>query len=68
MTRIRRISRTVLWAICKLFFIFYMINSVLSLPFSVMGPYPHPMENLVAILIVLPVALLARRAYIRLEQ
>jgi hypothetical protein len=66
---IRRISRTVLWAICKLFFIFYMINALLSVPVLVIDPYFHPIGPMLAgLLILAPIAVLARRAYIRLEQ
>jgi hypothetical protein len=69
MTHIRHISRTALWAICKLFFIFYMISALFSLPVVVIDPFFHPIgPTLAGILILAPIAVLARRAYIRLEQ
>lgn len=68
-TYIRRISRTVLWAICKLFFIFYMINLLLSPLVVVVDPYLHPIgPTLAGLLVLAPIAVLARRAYIRLER
>jgi hypothetical protein len=68
-TYTRRISRTILWAICKLFFIFYMINVLLSPLVVVVDPYLHPIgPTLAGLLVLAPIAILARRAYIRLER
>ena len=68
-TYIRRIFRTVLWAICKLFFILYMINVLLSPLVVIADPYFHPIgPTLAGLLILAPIAILARRAYIRLER
>jgi len=42
MTHIRHISRTASWAICKLFFIFYITIPLLSLPLVVIDAFFHP--------------------------
>ena len=42
MTHIRHISRTALWAICKLFLIFYITIPLLSLPLVVIDAFFHP--------------------------
>ena len=72
MTHIRHISRTASWAICKLFFIFYITIPLLSLPLVVIDAFFHPTGPTLAwlawVFILAPIAVLGRRAYIRFEQ